>query len=257
MTASRATAPDVRDQILDEATRCLAARGFDGATLQEIAAAVGIRKPSLLYHFESKEALRLAVLERLLAHWNEVLPRLLIAASGEERFEALLRELVGFFAADPDRARLLLREILDRPAEVRALMAHHLPRWVDVVCHHIRKGQEEKLIHAEVDPEAYVVHVLHLVVSAVATQACTGALLSVGAHGSQRRQEREQRYLGELVRLARSALFVEPTTKRSSTSARARPGRNTKPLTRSTTSSKSKPTKTTTSKPTKATKATR
>lgn len=232
MTALHTAALDVRDQILDEATRCFAARGFEGTTLQEIADAVGMRKPSLLYHFESKEALRLAVLERLLAHWNEALPRLLIAASGEERFEALLRELVGFFAADPDRARLLLREILDRPAEVRTLMAQHLPRWVDVVCHHIRKGQDEGVIHAHVDPEAYVIHVLHLVVSAVANQACTGALLSVGARGDRRRREASERYLGELVRLARSALFVEAAGGSTSSSSYASQARATRPKTK-------------------------
>ena len=58
---------DVRSEILRTATRLFAAKGFDGTSLKDIADAGGIRKPSLLYHFPSKEQLRLAVLEQLRA----------------------------------------------------------------------------------------------------------------------------------------------------------------------------------------------
>ena len=57
---------DVRQSILETATRLFAAHGFDGTSLQDIAESVGIRKASLLYHFPAKEKLRLAVLDRLL-----------------------------------------------------------------------------------------------------------------------------------------------------------------------------------------------
>src|SRR3954471_14388136 len=89
--------PDVRGQILSEATRLFAAHGFDGTTLQIVADAVGVAKPSLLHHFPSKEALRLAVLEQMLAHWTGLLPKLLLAASAaEDRFEAITEALVSF-----------------------------------------------------------------------------------------------------------------------------------------------------------------
>ena len=77
-------ASDVPTRILEEATRLFAARGFDGTSLSEIAGAVGIRKPSLLYHFPSKDALRRSVLEHMLSHWNELVPRLLKAATSGE-----------------------------------------------------------------------------------------------------------------------------------------------------------------------------
>jgi AcrR family transcriptional regulator len=217
MPTARTTAPpsDVRDLLLAEATRQFAARGFDGASLQDIAEAVGIRKPSLVYHFPTKEALRQAVLEKLLDHWNDVLPRLLLAASGKERFAAVLRELVSFFVADPDRARLLVREVLDRPRELRQVMARHLPRWIEVVCDYIRQGQADGSVHPDLDPEAYVLHVIDLVVSAVAVQHCTGALLPSGAAASSKgAAAAKDRYLDELVRLARAALFIPHRPKR-------------------------------------------
>src|SRR5262245_13983819 len=161
------------EQILTAATRLFAARGYGGTSLQDVADAVGIRKQSLLYHFPSKEALRRRVLDALLSRWNDVLPRLLMAAtSGEDQFDAVLAETIRFFAQDPDRARLLLREILDRPDDVSAMVTTHIAPWVEVVCGYIRKGIERGEIAPEVDPQGYVLGVMHSIVSTVATADC-------------------------------------------------------------------------------------
>src|SRR5687768_18325502 len=107
---------EVRDTILLEATRLMAERGFDGTSIQAVADAVGVRKPSVLYHFPSKEELRKGVLDRLLSRCNDILPKLLMASTltGLAKFDDVMGELISFFADDPDRARLLVRELLDR-----------------------------------------------------------------------------------------------------------------------------------------------
>jgi len=51
---------------LDAAESQFAARGFEGATLREIARGAGIREPDLYNYFASKEALYAAVLDRAL-----------------------------------------------------------------------------------------------------------------------------------------------------------------------------------------------
>jgi AcrR family transcriptional regulator len=189
----------VPKQILAQATRLFAARGFDGVSLQEIADAVGVTKPTLLYHFPSKDDLRKKVLEAVLAHWNDVLPALLQAAtSGKGQFDAILAETIGFFAADPDRARLVLREALDRPDGMLPLLKEWVQPWAAIVSGYIRKGQEQGRVHLDVDPEAFVVSVVNLVLSTLATSHLTS-----GFGTSPERQTREA------LRFARAALFKE------------------------------------------------
>jgi TetR/AcrR family transcriptional regulator len=205
---------DMRTKILEEATRLFAAQGVDGTALQEIADAVGVRKPSLLYHFPSKEALHASVLEHLLSRWNEIVPRLLRAVAREDRFDAVLDATIEFFAADPDRARLLLREAIDRPHQMRELLQRHVTPWLGVIAESIRKAQAEGSMRADVDPEAYVLQVIHLVVGTFTVGNTVQVLL--GGNGRARRggaASIDPRMTAELRRVARAALVHDPRRK--------------------------------------------
>ncbi|HEY2746322.1 MAG TPA: TetR family transcriptional regulator [Polyangia bacterium] len=198
----------MRAKILEEATRLFAAQGVDGTAIQEIADAVGVAKPSLLYHFPSKEALHKSVLEHLLSRWNEIVPRLLRAVAREDRFDAILDATIEFFAADPDRARLLLRETLDRPVEMRGLLVTHVSPWLGVIAESIKKAQDDGSMRVDVDPAAYVLQVIHLVVGTFTTGITLQTLL--GGNGHKRRtsaSSADPRLLRELKRIARIALI--------------------------------------------------
>ncbi|MGE0791139.1 MAG: TetR/AcrR family transcriptional regulator [Sandaracinaceae bacterium] len=188
---------DAREQILNAATHLFAARGYDGTSLGRISTEVGIRKASLLYHFASKDVLHRAVLDRVLSHWNEALPRILEAVTGEDRFDALLREVIHFFAADPNRARLILREALDRPDAIHEQLRSQVGPWITVIAGFIRRGQESGELRADADPEAYLLQVIHLIVGGVAT-ADTLTMRNDPA-----------RLLREIERVAKVSLFTD------------------------------------------------
>lgn len=220
----------VRRRCIHAATRLFAARGFDGTSVQAIADELGVTKQAVLHHFASKEALREAVLAAMLDHWRDTLPRLLVAASAsDERFEALFGELHRFFMADPDRARLLVRELLDRPDAIRRLLRQTVRPWLGAVAAYIRDGQARGLHYAEVDPEAYLIHILSLVLTAAAGAATSAVALAPGAEG-------RARFHAELSRIARTSLFrpapapaalpaTAPTATRRAAPRRQRPTR--------------------------------
>jgi len=192
----------VRDRILEEAERLFAAQGYDGTTIQQVAAAAGVRRPTLVYHFGSKDRLRLEVLAGVLTHWKDQLPQVLAASqSGPDRFRSVMEAAFAFFSARPHRARLLTREMLDRPDEMRALFAEHLEPYMQLVVERIRDGQREGHTRRDVDPEAYVVHLMHAAVSVAAMGEATRHVL--------RDPPSVERQLTELVRLGKAALFLD------------------------------------------------
>ncbi|PZT71855.1 MULTISPECIES: SACE_7040 family transcriptional regulator [unclassified Streptomyces] len=141
--AARVAAPTRREQILREAARLFAERGFHGVGVDEIGAAVGISGPGLYRHFPGKDAmlaeLLVGISERLLTGGKLRVSE--DAASGDGSPEALLDALIEGhidFALD-DRPLITLHDReLDRLRDtdrkrVRRLQRQYVEVWVAVV----------------------------------------------------------------------------------------------------------------------------
>lgn len=110
-------ATPTRELILLHASRLFAARGFLGTSTRDIAAAVGIRQPSMYSHFPTKHAIAEELLRRDLTAGIDALERLTAAVepAAVQLYRYLLWE-VNYVRTTPlDLRALYLGELLELP----------------------------------------------------------------------------------------------------------------------------------------------
>ncbi|GAA3964393.1 TetR/AcrR family transcriptional regulator [Streptomyces marokkonensis] len=139
--ATRTDAPTRREQILKEAARLFAERGFHGVGVDEIGAAVGISGPGLYRHFAGKDAmlteLLVGISDSLLTGAKRRLAEAGEATGSEAVLDSLIEGHIDFALDDRPLITLHDRE-LDRLRDadrktVRQLQRQYVELWVGVL----------------------------------------------------------------------------------------------------------------------------
>ena len=66
-----AMAKDTKERILETALELFSQNGYAGTNVRELTAALGLVKSSVYKHFESKEAIWNALLDKMIAYYDE------------------------------------------------------------------------------------------------------------------------------------------------------------------------------------------
>jgi TetR/AcrR family transcriptional regulator len=152
------TAISTRDAIVVAARRCFADRGFSGTSLNDIAEAVGIRRPSLLYHFPDKGAIYTEVLLGSFREWAERVEEAIDEpmSDGWTKVDYVLTASIRFFQTHPDLVVIARRQALEGdqhlPLDLGAVLRPSFERAVA----YFRREMEAGRFRAH-DPEQLLV----------------------------------------------------------------------------------------------------
>jgi AcrR family transcriptional regulator len=152
-TRRRLPGAERRATIVEAAGRLFGERGYEGARLDEIAAAAGVTKPILYRHFESKQALYLALLERHRDDLASFAPLIPPEGPAEERLRAVLDLWLGYVESHSYAWRMLFRDSGGGP-EIEAFRVDVHARAREVLAEIIRGFGARPIPAREVEPLA-------------------------------------------------------------------------------------------------------
>jgi TetR/AcrR family transcriptional regulator len=140
------------DKIFQAAIDVFSEKGFDKATMDDIAAKAHVAKGTIYYHFKSKEELFHFLVQEGMDRLQETVQQKVTPdMSGKEKLSVAIREQLSFFSEYRDFCIILLQEAfgeLERQKKFRRLLRN----FTKQIESFILQGMEEGDIHAY-DPE--------------------------------------------------------------------------------------------------------
>ncbi|WP_406832219.1 TetR/AcrR family transcriptional regulator [Pedococcus sp. KACC 23699] len=100
-----------REQLIDVGRKLFADKGFEGTTVEEIAAKAGVSKPMVYEHFGGKEGLYAVVVDREIAALLDGITGALAAdLNSRETLERAATALLDYIESSTDGFRILVRD---------------------------------------------------------------------------------------------------------------------------------------------------
>ncbi|GII76372.1 hypothetical protein Sru01_13540 [Sphaerisporangium rufum] len=157
---------ETRDRIVDVAVRFIARNGARGTSLADIAAEAGVSQTGLLYHFNSKEALLNAVMDRHLAFSEQWLwgegpdPGIKIVdiiakhmASWPNQHDSKVASLLGMNT-------VVLGENVSPDTELHQRLVDGYRTTIDRVTATLRSAQERGEMREDIDPQLKAMEII-------------------------------------------------------------------------------------------------
>ena len=150
-------AKNTKGKILAKALELFSQKGYEGTNINELMEAVGLVKSAVYRHFESKEAIWNALLDRLTAYYEERFgspERLPPVPESQEELLAMTMRMVNFTVHDETvvMTRKLLTIEQFRDERAKALATKHFLTGLTEMFTHVFSGMMEKGVLRLDDP---------------------------------------------------------------------------------------------------------
>ena len=140
-----------RKRILDAALEVFSQFGYRGATLDQIAKEAGLSKPNILYYFDGKEAIHVALLNTLMETWLDPLAEMSPTGDPLEEVLSYIHRKVQMSREFPRESRLFANEILQGAPRMKPHLLSGLKPLVDEKSALLQDWMEQGKL-AAVDP---------------------------------------------------------------------------------------------------------
>lgn len=207
MRKPREDAEVVRARVERAATRLFALRGSRAVSLQAIADAVGMSKQAVLYHYGSKENLRVAVLARVVARVATWFERFTTDAVGADlHLDALADYFLASYHDDPFLPGVILREILEDPDGVTPALQDGTIGWRSKLSELMGGAQQAGIVRADVDVDRFFDRTAMMLLATLSLPPRTEPPASGSADEVELRLQ-----IREVLRIALVSAFDDPS----------------------------------------------
>lgn len=150
-SAPRAKGQRTSVRILDAAEKLFAQKGYKGTSLRDIARNAHIQQPGIYKHFDSKQHLYTAVLDRGLSPMIDAMQNHLVDG-GEEAYAQLLDQMTDLLAEHPAMAALFQQALLvddspDNQQPITEWLVRLLVQGKETIAPMGGSSHEEQAIH--------------------------------------------------------------------------------------------------------------
>jgi AcrR family transcriptional regulator len=150
--------PDRKDRILAAAAELAARRGFHTVGMADIGAEAGIVGSGIYRHFDSKDAILIALLDRAMDRLQAGAARIVSSATEDRAaLSALVRDHIQVAVSDRSVLAVYHREVHNLPEEdrrrLRRRQRHYLEEWVHVLAplrRDLADGEHRLVVHAAI-----------------------------------------------------------------------------------------------------------
>ncbi|MFH1880213.1 MAG: TetR/AcrR family transcriptional regulator [Bacillota bacterium] len=141
--------------ILQKALELFMERGYDGASMSDIAIATGIRKASLYAHFKGKESIFAAIFEDILAEYVRFIGEIAANRAGETAPEQLERMFLAFILYCHGNAKMYFwdRHFYFPPAFIAVYMRQKTQETQDAFLYAVTRCIERGIRGGELRPQ--------------------------------------------------------------------------------------------------------